>query len=363
VYFHQYADQCLSKDNRKNAVEALERAAELCPDDPQYGERIGEMWGLEGDTLRGALAMLAASAILERQGDSDEASRLKQRAEELHPGAGAEQASAQSGATVDPGSTPVAESPAPESPNGASPLEGLDSGQTYMPPAAGVVQREELDTSFGGAGRTVPTQAVPGGVPVGESSGSSTENVPASVAEHLDRAKDLLGDGDRSQAAEELLKAGRAWEEVGGLDQAGAIYHELAKSPQASERLYRQWLSNCERRQEWAEAAIVCGELGDLALAAQEPAAAHEWFVQARAYDQSNEKAARRLERLAEWGNRPDSPVSADRITVTGKVPDNLDVDLGELLSAFRQEVQEQVDPDDAQSPAVSWRGESSVRP
>jgi tetratricopeptide (TPR) repeat protein len=350
VYFNQYVDQCLSKDNRKAAAEALERVAELCTDDPQYGERVGELWGTEGETLRGAQAMLAAAAIHERQGAGDEAERLRRRAEEIHPGAASE-------APVEPGDAGAVaegaspgEQPAMDSPNGGSPVEGLDSRQSYEPPAAGAVQREELDTSFGGAGRTVPTQAVPGDVPVDESSGSSTEDVPASVAEHLDRAKDLLAEGDRVQAADELLAAGRAWEEVGGLEQASAIYQELAKSPQASERLYREWLSNCERRQQWAEAAIVCCELGDLALAAQEPAAAHEWFVQARAYDQNNEKAMRRLERLAEWGDRPDTAAGKDRITVTGKVPDNLDVNLGELLSAFRQEVQEQVDPEDAQS-------------
>jgi len=55
---------------------------------------------------------------------------------------------------------------------------------------------------------------------------------------------------------------------LGGLEQASSIYHELSRSPQATERLYRLWLSNCERRQHWVEAAAVCCELGDVSLAA-----------------------------------------------------------------------------------------------
>jgi tetratricopeptide (TPR) repeat protein len=176
--------------------------------------------------------------------------------------------------------------------------------------------------------------------------------VPAEVAAHLDYARMLLSGNEREQAAEALLRAAQAWESVGGLEQASAIYHELSRSPQASERLYRLWLANCERRQQWVEAAAVCCELGDFALAAQEPASAHEWFVQARAYDPNNEQAARRLERLSDWGNRKIEPqeVHADRVTVSQRMPEDLDVDLSELLSAFQAGVREQVQADDAAS-------------
>jgi len=96
----------------------------------------------------------------------------------------------------------------------------------------------------------------------------------------------------------------------------------------------------------------VCCELGDLALAAQEPANAHEWFVQARGYDPNNEMAARRLERLSDWGKRKIEPqeLSADRVTVQQRTPDDLDVDLSDLLSAFQAGVREQVQADDAAS-------------
>jgi tetratricopeptide (TPR) repeat protein len=174
--------------------------------------------------------------------------------------------------------------------------------------------------------------------------------VPAAVAAFLTRARDALALGEREQAAEELLGAAQAWEELGGLDQGAAIYHELSKSPQATERLYRLWLANCERRQQWKEASVVCCELGDLALAGQEPAAAHEWFVTALSYDTENERAGRRLERLKEWGERADAAPADDRITVKRRMPEDFDVDLAELVTAFQEGVQKQVEVDDARA-------------
>ena len=87
VYFMQFVDQCLSSDDRRSAAEALERAAELSAEDPKYGERLGELWGLEGETMRGARAFLRSAKIFEGMGGDAEASRLRERAEELHPGA------------------------------------------------------------------------------------------------------------------------------------------------------------------------------------------------------------------------------------------------------------------------------------
>ena len=358
-YFKQFAEQCLGADDRRQAVEALERAYELSGEDPKLCERVGELWGLEGETLRGAEYLFRAARAHQGLGNGAETARLEDRAEEMHPGAREHLAlDSRAGAPADP--APPADAPteanstetsatAAPSENGGSSVEGLDSRPSFQPPAAGAVQ-EHLDVPFGGAGPTVPTQAVPGDGEEADASGSSTEDVPPAVTKHLDAARDLLNDNDRDTAAEELLLAARAWEDLKGLEQAAAIYHELAKSPQAGEKLYRQWLANCEKRQEWEEAAIVCCELGDLALAAQEPAAAHEWFVQAKSYDPENQKAIRRLERLAEWGQRKSEPSSGDRITVEGRLPENLDVDVNQLVSAFREEVEQRVGEADAQS-------------
>ena len=136
---------------------------------------------------------------------------------------------------------------------------------------------------------------------------------------------------EREQAAEALLRAAQAWESVGGLEQASSIYHELSRSPQATERLYRLWLANCERRQQWVEAAAVCCELGDFALAAQEPASAHEWFVQARAYDPEQRAGGpppRAPRRLGQAQDRAAGDSTRDRVTVSQRMPEDLDVDL-----------------------------------
>jgi len=221
---------------------------------------------------------------------------------------------------------------------------------TFVPPAARVIGREALDAPFGEDRTAATTQAASGDDVAAGRTGPSTGEVPGAVAELLGRARQYLAQGEREAAAEELLGAAQAWEEAGNLDQAAGIYHELSKSPHATERLYRLWLANCERRQQWREAAVVCCELGDLALAAQEPAAAHEWVVTALAYDPDNPRAARRLERLKEWGERPETAPTADRITVKRRMPEDFDIDLGELVTAFQEGVQQQVEVDDARA-------------
>jgi tetratricopeptide (TPR) repeat protein len=245
---------------------------------------------------------------------------------------------------------------APGVANGRSAVEGLDSRQSFVPPAAGAIGRETLDEPLGGGWTAAPTQAASTPQEETDEIGPSTGDVPNDVQTLLARAREFLAAGERERAAEELLAAAQSWESQGGLEQAASIYHELSKSPQATERLYRVWLANCERRQVWPEASIVCCELGDLALAAQEPASAHEWFVQAKAYDPNSEKASRRLERLADWGKRAqveEVDLRGDRVTVQQRMPEDLDVDLGELLSAFQAGVREQVQADDAY-PSIS---------
>jgi tetratricopeptide (TPR) repeat protein len=255
------------------------------------------------------------------------------------------------------------EAPAPEMPasipvppslggtsNGRSTVEGLDSRHSFVPPAAGAVGRETLDAPLGEAWIAAPTQAASEPTQEADEIGPSTGDVPTDVQTLLARAREFLSAGERERAAEELLAAAQSWESQGGLEQAASIYHELSKSPQATERLYRVWLANCERRQVWPEASIVCCELGDLALAAQEPASAHEWFVQALSYDPENQRAGRRLERLKEWGERQNQPASDDRITVTRRMSEDFDVDLSEIVHAFQEGVQNQVQMDDARS-------------
>lgn len=348
LYYSQYADLVVAHDRRADAAEALEKASKLLPDEPRYAERLGELWHEEGEPLKASRALIRAAKAHETRGQMQEAEACRARAEELYPGA----------ADLPEESPAVAAEPERTAPepgaNGSSRPAGFVPSGTmpnteappprFAPPAG---RPEGLEgSSLGAPAYASATATVPPTAPEPE------KTVPSEVAAHLDFARTLLASGDREQAAEALLRGALAWESVGGLDEAAAIYSELSRSPQANERLYRLWLGNCERRQQWVESAAVCCELGDLALAAQEPANAHEWFVQARAYDPNNEMAARRLERLADWGQRKMEPreLSEDRVTVQQRTPDNLDVDLSDLLSAFQAGVKEQVQADDAAS-------------
>lgn len=366
VYFVQYADHCLSAGERRSAADALDRAAGLSPDNPHTWERVGELWGLEGESLRGAQALLKAADAHDRIGQASDAQRLRERAEEMHAGAASftrtspEMAAASAeplpeillpDLTRDTMPGPPSLSTSTGVPvNGRSAVEGLDSRVSFVPPAAGAVDRETIDAPLGARWTAAPTQAA--SEEPAARTGPSTGDVPADVSTLLARAREFLSAGERERAAEELLAAAQSWEQQGGLEQAASIYHELSKSPQATERLYRLWLANCERRQQWPEASVVCCELGDLALAAQEPASAHEWFVQALSYDPENQRAGRRLERLKEWGERTQEPpqTSDDRITVTRRMSEDFDVDLREIVHAFQEGVQNQVQMDDARS-------------
>ena len=357
LYYSQYADLVLAHDRRVDAAEALEKASKLLPDEPKYAEKLGELWNLEGEKLKASRALIRAAKAYEGRALMEEATSCRARAEELHPGAG-------SLPEESPAAPPEAAKPAPEpGHNGAAAPRSTGAPSTgpmapersrYTPP--GGVRAEGLESSrLGGAPSFAPQPPVATAAPQAPAAppdAAPESNVPPEVGAHLDYARTLLGAGEREQAAEALLRAALAWESVGGLEHASAIYHELSRSPQASERLYRLWLANCERRQQWVESAAVCCELGDLALAAQEPANAHEWFVQARAYDPNNEMAARRLERLADWGKRRLEPqeLSEDKVTVQQRMPEDLDVDLSDLLSAFQAGVREQVQADDAAS-------------
>ncbi len=356
LYWSQFADLELAHDRRTEAAEALEQASKMLPDEPKYPERLGDLWNLEGEKLKASRALIRAARAHEKTGGMDQAEACRARAEELYPGA-----------RELPEESPVAEVPKPtpnlpitngtmrggsaSAPNGTvtgSAVEG--SRLRYTAPGGSAPEGLEgsrvSHPSYGDQAAQVAATAT------AQRAAPAELQVPPEVAAHLDYARTLLSAGEREQAAEALVRGALAWESVGGMEQAASIYNELSRSPQASERLYRLWLANCERRQQWIEAAGVCCELGDFALAAQEPASAHEWFVQARAYDPNNEQAARRLERLSDWGRRKIEPeeLSADRVTVSQRMPEDLDVDLTELLSAFQAGVREQVQADDAAS-------------
>ena len=326
LYWSQFADLELAHDRRSEAAEALEKASKLLPDEPKYPERLGELWNLEGEKLKASRALIRAARAHEKCGADGPGRELprpcrgplsrrprtargvaaRRREREAAPESGARQQrrSGRGGPSAAPNGTLTgsARRGQPRSLHAAGRRERPRASRARASPPRRTAtgwspprRRSPSSPRSGGA------RARSGGARAGRGRGASRL-----------RARCCSARDEREQAAEALLRAAQAWESVGGLDQAASIYNELSRSPQATERLYRLWLANCERRQQWVEAAAVCCELGDFALAAQEPASAHEWFVQARAYDPNNEQAARRLERLSDWGKRKIEPQETD---------------------------------------------------
>jgi len=87
LYYAQFAEVMLGKDQRTEAAEALEHAVKLIPDDPKHAEKLGEIWNLEGEKLKASRALIKAAKAHDARGALDQAQAMRDRAEELHPGA------------------------------------------------------------------------------------------------------------------------------------------------------------------------------------------------------------------------------------------------------------------------------------
>jgi len=98
------------------------------------------------------------------------------------------------------------------------------------------------------------------------------------------------------------------------------------------------WLKNCQRRGDTQEAGHVACVLGDRALNDGDAAGAREWFERARAFDERNEVATRRLLHLAT--NSADNPGGAvsewirPESAPPGSAAADLDLDSGADASA-----------------------------
>lgn len=104
--------------------------------------------------------------------------------------------------------------------------------------------------------------------------------------------------GHRERAAELLIRAAQAYETLDRLDNAASIYRSLCKGPHATPAMMELWLHNCELRDDRREAAQVACELGDRAIQVNDLDQARAWFERAIQFDQNNQVACRRLDRL-----------------------------------------------------------------
>lgn len=230
------------------------------------------------------------------------------------------------------------------------------------------ISEEDAETSYEAAERTLEeiaesTPSAPA-VQFGASEAFPAPNAdapPATLAdvEHLlADAQDRFRAGERENAGDLLARAAHAYEVLGRWESAATIYRSLGRSPQTPMPVLQQWLANCEKRQDRAEAAQVACELGDRALNDGDEAGARGWFERARAFDADNEIARRRLARLAgeagagsaalapDAGLAPADAPEGGRVEVAVGRGEAVTFDLGSLLSEFQRGVEAQLSGD-----------------
>src|SRR5690349_9119994 len=141
LYYAQYSDLMLGKDQRVPAAEALEETVRLIPEDPKHAEKLGELWNLEGEKLKASRANRVSAS-------------------------GGEPEIARNGTFVPPA---------------GAPREGIESTRLGAPSGAAVAQ-------------------APAPVPQAPSAERAETPVPPEVADHLAYARTLLASGEREQA-------------------------------------------------------------------------------------------------------------------------------------------------------------------
>jgi len=160
--------------------------------------------------------------------------------------------------------------------------------------------------------------------------------------------------GDRDGATIALIRAAQAYDQMGRLDSAVAIYRSLGQSPDVSLQLMMLWLKNCQRRDDRPEAARVACDLGDRALNDGDTAGAREWFDRAHGFDPDNEMASRRLKAIDGGGTAapaaapspaaraalaPSVAEAAGHLNVRTHHDEPVVVDLGVLIEEFQRAI------------------------
>ena len=214
---------------------------------------------------------------------------------------------------------------------------------------------------------------------VEEPAAEESEASLSEISALLKRAQAMLRAGDREGASTALVRAAQAYDGLGRLDNAAAIYRGLRQVSGVSLQVMLLWLKNCQRRDDRQEASRVAADLGDRSLAEADVPGAREWFERARAFDDQNEVAAARLKRLAggsegtgrsplpaggsreaavprsasqvsqeEWGDDEEDPSEAQpkrpgvvqvAMSDSGRGP----IELGQMISEFQRGVEAQL--------------------
>lgn len=337
LYYLQYSEHMTRENKLGDAAKSLRKAFEHSPEQIKALEKLSEVLVLDGQNAEAARVLAEAAQHYESAGMSGDAIRCRKRAEHVQPGAVAAFERTPRGADLhdagarDDGATRPVDDPDRRGPppipralsgqdappaRGHDRIEGLEStGPPRLPGAAELLRREgePKQPAAAPSSNGHPDDAMPDGPglrfePAGGEARPPAAAPPAAapgspggnVEQLLARAQEQFRAGHREDASATLVEAAQTYEQMGRHDSAATIYRSLAKSANGATEVLEMWLANCERRGDHAEAAQVACELGDRALNEGDEVGARHWFERAVAFDDRNELAARRLQRMNE---------------------------------------------------------------
>ena len=166
IYYSQYAEVMLGRTSACPLQCLSEEAVRLIPEDPKYAEKLGELWNLEGEKLKASRALIKAARAYDGRGQLDQAQAMRDRAEELHPGASVEPVEAPPEPPPPPAG-PVVRPPSSAGRISTSSGEDIARNGTFVPPAT--ASREGIESTRIGAASTSAAQATPLPMPVAPS--------------------------------------------------------------------------------------------------------------------------------------------------------------------------------------------------
>jgi tetratricopeptide (TPR) repeat protein len=343
LYYMQHAELVFQRGDLAQAMTSFQDAFKVCPDNVKALERLGEVQAQGGSNDDAARTLLDAASHFERLAQLMDAKRCRSRAEELAPHVATSSGPHAPIAAPTPaeGESEDRQAPSPVAANGRSVGRTSDPALTATPPieqthdddsearvatspqpplelergaaalqsqaSNGIPADDGTDASHpGSAPREHDVFGTPGrpGLqfddPASDSASTATAGASGlpEVSMLLQEAQALFERGEREAAGATLVRAAQAYDRLGRLDSAASIYRSLSRLSETPLQVMMLWLKNCQRRDDRTEAARVACELGDRALIDGDTAGAREWFERARAFDDRNEVAARRLERL-----------------------------------------------------------------
>ncbi|HYM81074.1 MAG TPA: hypothetical protein VEY91_06650 [Candidatus Limnocylindria bacterium] len=348
LYYQQLAEHLIREDKLSQAIDALGKAFEACPENVKVLERLAETHLLADHQETCARTLASAARHYRLQGLVEDAERCQARAEQMLPGVSAETELPPPATASEPGHdvanavefrerTGLEESPPPApahrtwaetlgetsehagpprlpeaAMHGSHPLDqpdppsprGMADGVESRPPMFEAPAPEAADPHPDPLSERRPETP---GLSFDAPPLMATETPMAIAAPTLADVEHMLAEaqehfrlGHREAAADKLIGAARSYEELGQHDHAASIYRSLCRTPQTSLETMNLWFMNCVRRADRREAAEVACEIGDRMLSEGDFDSAEEWFVKANQLDGNNPVAQRRLTRLSE---------------------------------------------------------------